>query len=103
LIIEAYQRAEAERRKKEYDDKWCAAFLSIKPPVDDAKKYLNDNEQDEFTLAIGKAIDAYLEKGAAYLDDLRAFNYGWWLRKIQERKKKPSVPLWFREKGGFKI
>ncbi len=90
LIIEAYQRAEAERRKKEYDDRWCAAFISIKPPVDDAKKYLNDKEQDEFTLAIGKAIDAYLEKGAAYVDDLRAFDYGWWLRKIQERKKKEA-------------
>jgi len=90
LIIEAYQRAEAERRKKECDDRWCAAFISIKPPVDDAKKYLNDKEQDEFTLAIGKAIDAYLEKGAAYLDDLRAFDYGWWLRKIQERKKKEA-------------
>jgi hypothetical protein len=90
LIIEAYQRAEAERRKKEYDDRWRAAFVSIKPPVDDAKKYLNDKEQDEFTLAIGKAIDAYLEKGAAYLGDVRASDYGWWLRKIQERKKKEA-------------
>jgi len=90
LIIEAYQRAEAERRKKEYDDRWCAAFISIKPPVDDAKKYLNDKEQDEFTLAIGKAIDAYLEKGTTYLADVRASDYGWWLRKIQERKKKEA-------------
>jgi len=90
LIIETYQRTEAERQKKEYQDRRYAAFDSIKPPVDDAKKYLNDKEHDEFTLAIGKAIDAYLEKGAAYLADVRAFDYGWWLKKIQERKKKEA-------------
>ena len=90
LLIMAYQRAEAERRKKEYDDRWRAAFVSIKPPVDDAKKYLNDTEHDEFILAVGKAIDVYLEKGVAYLADVRAFDYGWWLKKIQERKKEEA-------------
>jgi hypothetical protein len=93
LIIEVYQRAEAERRKKEYEDIRYAAFVSIKPPVDDAKKYLNDKEHDEFTLAIGKAIDAYLEKGTAYLGDARALDYPWWLSKIQERKKKEAQKL----------
>ncbi len=90
LIIEAYRRADAKRRKKEYDDRWCAAFVSIKPPVDDAKKYLNDKEYNEFILAVGKAIDVYLEKGAAYLADVKAFDYDWWLKKIRERKKKEA-------------
>ena len=27
LIMKAYQRAEAERRKKEHEDRWCAAFV----------------------------------------------------------------------------
>jgi hypothetical protein len=90
LIVRAYQRADAERREKEYEDRWCAAFVSINPPVDDAKKYLNDKEHDEFTLAVGKAIDAYLERGGAYLDDARAFDYGWWLRKIQERMEEEA-------------
>jgi hypothetical protein len=90
LIVRAYQRADAERREKEYEDRWCAAFVSINPPVDDAKKYLNDKEHDEFTLAVGKAIDAYLERGGTYLDDARAFDYGWWLRKIQERMEEEA-------------
>jgi len=93
LIVRAYQRAEAERREKEYEDRWCAAFVSMNPPVDDAKKYLNDKEHDEFTLAVGKAIDAYLERGGAYLDDARAFDYGWWLKKIQERKEEEAQKL----------
>jgi len=93
LIIEAYQRADAERQKKEYEDRRFAAFVSIKPPVDDAKKYLNDKEHNEFRLAVGKAIDAYLEKGTAYLADMRALDYGWWLGKIQERKKKEAQKL----------
>ena len=93
LIIRAYQRFEAERRKKEYDDRWRAAFVSIKPPVDDAKKYLNNKEHNEFILAMGKAIDVYLEKGAAYLADVRAFDYCWWLERIQGRKKEEAQKL----------
>jgi hypothetical protein len=93
LIIETYRRAEAERRKKEYDERWGAAFVSIKPPVDAAKKYLNSKEHDDFILAMGKAVDAYLEKGAAYLADARAFNYCRWLERIQERKKEEAQEL----------
>jgi len=90
LIMRAYQRAEAERQKKEYEDKWCAAFVSITPPVDDAKKYLNDKEHEEFTLAVGKAIEAYLEKGEAYMADVRSFDYSWWLKKIKVRKEEEA-------------
>ena len=93
LIMRAYQRAEKEGWKKEHEDRWSAAFVSINPPVDDAKKYLNDEEHEEFTLAVGKAIDAYLEKGEAYLDDARAFDYGWWLREIQEREEEEAHRL----------
>ena len=93
LIMKAYQRAEAERRRKEYEDRWCAAFVSITPPVDDAKKYLNDKEHEHFTLAVGKAIDAYLEKDEADMTDLRAFDYGWWLKKIQGRKEEEAQKL----------
>jgi hypothetical protein len=90
LIKETYRRADAERRKKEYDERWRAAFVSIKPPVDDAKKYLNDKEHDEFVLAVGKAIGAYLEKGASYMVDERASDYRLWLNRIQERKRKEA-------------
>jgi len=93
LIMRAYQRAEAERQKKEYEDRWCAAFVSITPPVDDAKKYLNDKEHESFTLAVGKAIEAYLEKGEAYMADVRAFDYGWWLKKIRVRKEEEAQNL----------
>jgi hypothetical protein len=90
LVIEAYRRVEMERRKKEYSERWRAAFLSIKPPVDDAKKYLNAKEHDEFILAMGEAIDTYLEEGTPYLADARSFDYRWWLNEIQERKKKKA-------------
>jgi hypothetical protein len=93
LIVRACQRAAAERRKKEYEDRWCVAFVSINPPVDDAKKYLSDEEHDAFTLAVGKAIDAHLEKGEAYMADVRAFDYGWWLRRIKEREEEEAQKL----------
>ena len=93
LIRRAFQNAETERRKKEYDDRWCAAFVSMKPPTDDAEKYLSDKENDEFTLAMGKAVEAYLEKGTAYLTDLRTFDYAWWLEKTQQRKEEEARKL----------
>lgn len=97
LISRAYrakaEKVEAERRKKEYDGRWRAAFVSIKPPVDDAKKYLNPKEHDEFILAMGKAIDTYLENGTAYLADLRTFDYRWWLGRIRERKTEETQRL----------
>ena len=93
LVVRAYQRAEEERRRREYDDRWCAVFVSIKPPVDDAKKYLSDKEDIEFTLAMGRAIEAYLEKGTAYLTDLRTLDYVWWLERIQQRKKEEARKL----------
>jgi len=93
LTIEVYRRVESERRTKEYDARWRAVFLSIKPPVDDAKKYLNTKERDEFILAMGKAIDTYLEEGIAYLADARTFDYRWWLNEIQERKTKKAQEM----------
>jgi hypothetical protein len=93
LIVRAYERAEEERLKKECEDRRYAAFASMKPPADDAKKYLSDKEHDRFRLAVGEAIDTYLEKGTAYLADVRASDYGWWSEKIQERKNEEAQKL----------
>ena len=93
LMVGAYEKAESERRKEEYDEKWRAAFISMKPPVDDAEKYLNDKEHDEFILAMGRAIDAYLERGEPYPADLRTLDYLQCLERIQERKKEEAQKL----------
>ena len=87
LMVEAYERANAEQRKREYDEKWRAAFISMKPPVDDAERYLNDREHDGFIVAMGRAIDAYLERGEPYPADFRTLDYLQWLEKIEKRKK----------------
>ena len=42
------EQAEAGRTKKEYDEKWEAAFLTLTPPLDDAKVYLKDEEYRKF-------------------------------------------------------
>jgi hypothetical protein len=97
LISRAYrakaEKAEAERREKEYDERWRTAFVAMKPPTDDAEKYLNDREQDEFVLALDRAIGAFLEKGPAYLNDIRAMDYMGWLERIKERKKEEAQEL----------
>ncbi len=90
LLVTACQRAEAERRRKEHEDQWCAVYLYLDPPTDDAKKYLDDKEEREFKLAMAQAIQAYLEKGTAYGTDLRTLDYVQWLEKIEKRKKEEA-------------
>jgi len=80
--------AEAERRQKEEEERWRAACRVINPPIDDAKRYLDClGEYDEFIEATLEAIEVYLKKGEDYLDDVRTFDYRWFLKKINNRKE----------------
>lgn len=90
LLVTVCRRAEAEQRRKEYEDQWCAAHVYLDPPTDDAKKYLDDKDEREFKLAMARAIQAYLEKGSAYGTDLRTLDYVQWLEKIEELKKEEA-------------
>ena len=90
LLVTACRRAAEEQRRKEYEDQWCAAWMYLDPPTDDAKKYLDDKDEREFKLAMAQAIQAYLEKGAAYETDLRTLDYVKWLEKIEKRKKEEA-------------
>ena len=85
------QKAEAQRREKEDEERWHAAYVALKPPLDDAKKYLNDEECDKFKKATWKAIDIYMEKREDYLHDIEAFDYRWYLKMINDRKEKEQL------------
>jgi len=85
------EKAEAERREKEDSERWCAAYVAVKPPLDDAKKYLNDEECDKFEKATWKAVDIYMEKGEDYLHGSGTFDYRWYLKKINDRKEKEQL------------
>ena len=82
------ERAEAKRGRKEEEEARQAARNAINPPFSDARKYLNAEEYGKFTQAVLEAIEVYLEKGEDYLDDLRIFDYRWYLRNIDDRKEK---------------
>jgi hypothetical protein len=87
LIMRAYQRAESEQQEKELRERRSVAFDAINPPVNDAKRYLNEEEYNDFLLAVSKAIDAYLEKGGGYPGHVKTFEYRWSLEKINDRKE----------------
>jgi len=80
------EEAEAGRRKKEHDEKWEAAFLTLTPPLDDAKVYLKDEEYRKFRQALWETIEVYLKKGEGDVHDHRTFDYRWYLEKITKRK-----------------
>jgi hypothetical protein len=82
------EQAEAERRRKEEEERWQAARKAVSPPLNDAKRYLNDEEYDKFKQAVLVIIEVYLEKGEDYLDDLRTFDYRRFLTKISYEKEK---------------
>ncbi|MFC1969503.1 hypothetical protein ACFLVF_03345 [Chloroflexota bacterium] len=85
------EKAEAERREKEYSERWCAAYIVIKPPMDDAKKYLNDEEYEKFEQATWKAIEIYIGKEEDYLNDSGTFDYRRFLWKINYRKEEEQI------------
>ncbi len=88
------EAAEAERREKEEKERWRAARKAVKPPVDDAERYLDKPEEyDKFIQAAREAIEVYLEKREDYLHDSRTFDYRRWLWKINYRKEEERRKL----------
>jgi len=81
-------QAEVERRRKEEEERWQAACRAVNPPLNDAKRYLNDEEYGKFIKAARAATEVYLEKGEDYFDDVRTFDYRWYLKNINDRKEK---------------
>ena len=80
------EQAEAGRTKKEYDEKWEAAFLTLTPPLDDAKVYLKDEEYRKFRQALWETIEVCLKKGEGDVHDHCTFDYRWYLGEITKRK-----------------
>jgi len=93
LLVTAYQRSEEARRRKEHKDQWCAAYVYLDPPTDDARRYLDSRDLTEFELAVAQAVQAYLENGTAYGTDLRILDYIRWLEKIEKLKKDEAQRL----------
>ena len=81
------EQMEAEQRRKAEADRRRTAYEAVNPPLDDAKKYLNKEEYDEFLQATGEAIEVYLEKGNEHLHNIRTYNYCRYLEMINDRKK----------------
>lgn len=92
LIIKAYQaktkKLETERKQREREQKWDAAYKALNTPVDDAKKYLSNEEYEEYLKSINGAVLAYMEKRGAYKNDSRSVDYRQWLWVINHRKEK---------------
>jgi hypothetical protein len=81
------EQAEAEHRRKEEEERWQAAQKAVGPPLNDAERYLNNEECDDFIEAAREVIEVYKEKGEDYLDDSRTFDYRWFLKKINDKKE----------------
>ena len=87
LLKKAYNRKVEEQRERKREEARRIARKAVNPPLDEAKRYLDDKEYKEFIQAARKAIDVYVEKGEDYLDDVGTFDYRWSLEKIQLRKE----------------
>ena len=87
LIVKAYKARAEKLEAEEKDRQWEEAHKAVNPPLDDAERYLNDEEYDSFIKAAREAIEVYIEKKKDYLNDSRTFDYRWSLRKINGRKE----------------
>lgn len=84
------EAAEAKQREKEEKERWRAALKTVNPPLEDAQRYLYDQEYYKFKEAAVEAIEVYLEKREDYLHDMRTFDYRWLLDKINSKKAEQS-------------
>ena len=87
------ERKVEEERRKEKEKKRRDALECIDPPVDDAKRYLSDQEYQQFRGSLLGAADAYIGggKGCLLNDwrlDRRAHDYESLTYIIKERKAK---------------
>ena len=91
LLKKVYQckeeKAETEHRKKEEEERRHAAYITLEPPLKDAKLVLDAEEYKEFERRIDGAVDACLAKGEDYLSDIRAIDYEQWCTTINRRRE----------------
>ncbi len=93
ILKTAYGRKLENQRRQAMKEKRLKALHEVNPPVDDAERYLTDDEQEPFAYSVPDAIDAYLDggKGCPLNDwrfDIRAHDYTRWTLTIKKRKEK---------------
>lgn len=81
------EEIEKRRRGEEAEKRWRVAHKAVDPPLDDAKRYLDDREYEEFEKAGREAMKVYQEISEDYLKDSRTFDYRHWLWVINYRKE----------------
>jgi len=87
----------AERRQ-EREQRW-SAFKELNAPLQDAKRWLNPDEYQEFEKSIAGAISAHLKLGRNYTMDIRAWPYLEWIRRIEDREEAEKMKQNARSKA----
>jgi len=79
LIRKAYEaraeKLEAERKQREWEEKWDVAYEAISPPDADARKYLTPEEYQKYEDSIPGAVRVYMEKGKLEIGLNDSFDY----------------------------
>jgi len=96
ILKTAYERKLDKQRHQAMKESRMKALQDVSPPVDDAERYLTEDEQESFASSVPGAVDAYLDggKGCPLNDwrlDRRAHDYMMWLRTTKQRKEKEAL------------
>jgi hypothetical protein len=96
ILKTAYERKLDKQRHQARKETRMKALHDVNPPVDDAEKYLTEDEQESFAHSVPGAVDAYLDggKGCPLNDwrlDRRAHDYMMWLWTMKQRKEKEAL------------
>ena len=94
------EQADIECKKQEEKERWKAACEAVNPPLNDAKRYLDKEELNEFTQVTRNAIAVYLEEGKGYLNSLKTIEYRRFLNKINNRKEQEELLDIAKQKAG---
>jgi len=94
------EQADMERKKRGEKAQWQTAYREVNPPLNDAKRYLNKEELNEFTQVVRDAIAVYLGEGKEYLNSIKTFEYRSFLNKISVRKESENLLTAAKVKAG---
>jgi len=97
LIKKAYkaraEKLEAERKQREWEEKWDVAYEAVSPPDADAHKYLTPEEYQKYEDSIPGAVRVYMEKGKLEIGLNDSFDYRHSLWLINYRKEREQQEI----------
>jgi hypothetical protein len=92
-------KAAEEEKKRDNHRRVEEAMQALNPPLEKAKRYLDDSEYQQFFNSAVGALISYATRGEDYVRDPQSLNYLQWVDEINARQNKEQLKKRAEEKA----